>query len=539
MGGTNDVVGGRCSDPITSVATDRAIANLQVIYNEAKASGMKVIALTIPPAAGLTNYGIYHCHPSETQQNIDNLNAFVRSSPVDAVIDAYQLLGDPARPTFLNPTLSRRDGLHPNDAGAALLAQTISAQGFGGAAPSGAPVSVPEKPIITPKLSINIPTVNFSQAAQQGNILFLPFLADYITGLYKYLLAIVGILAGVMLTVGGVKYLISGGSQERVTSAKNTIGNALIGLIIAFGSYVILFTINPELVKFRALQIEQTRPILLNFIMDEGNGSLTSGEPTSSPDTTPPTELQALANRVAEQIGINACLFRKQIAMESSGWNVALGAGRQTGCCYGLGGVHFVYTAKLLNNLSTRRLVAEIHSRGESALPPLGSSDRTTISNWLTSDPEGNLIVAAIFKKNASSVGANPIASAAIYGMGPPAYRSYLQATGCRPQRFNETQLFESLNSGASIDTLVQQSCIPPTTWPLTGEHQKCPGSNKCCREGTDCQQPNMAPGGRGRLGVCVGGSRNGQPCFAVAGAEQYSRTYLFSVRSCARESQQ
>lgn len=392
-------------------------------------------------------------------------------------------------------------------------------------------------PLIIPKLQVNIPTINFSQAAQQGNILFLPFLADYISGLYKYLLAIVGVLAGIMLTIGGVKYLTSGGSPERVTSAKNTIGNALIGLVIAFGSYIILFTVNPELVRFKALKIEQTIPSLLNFTMDEGNGSLTSGEPTSSPDTTPPSELQALANRVAEQIGINACLFRKQISMESH-WNASNGAGRQTGCCYGLGAVHFFYTAELLNTPSTRSLVSRTHSRGESALPPLGATDKTTISNWLTSDPEGNLIVAAIFKKNASQIGANPVTAAAIYGMGGPAYRSYLSATGCSPRRFNEAQLFEALNAGTSIDALVQQSCIPPTTWPLTGAHQRCPGSNKCCREGTDCQQPNMAPGDRGRLGVCVGGSRNGQPCFAVAGAEQYSRTYLFSVRSCARESQ-
>lgn len=392
-------------------------------------------------------------------------------------------------------------------------------------------------PPLVPKLQVNIPTINFSEVAARGNLLSLPFLADYITGLYKYLLTIVGILAGIMLTIGGVKYLTSGGSPERVTSAKNTIFNALIGLIIAFGSYVILFTINPELVKFRALQIEQTRPILLNFTMDEGNGALTSGEPTSSPDTTPPTELQALANRVAERIGINACLFRKQISMESH-WNASSGAGRQTGCCYGLGQVHFVYTAELLNNPSTRSLIANTHSRGEAALPPLGATDRATISNWLTSDPEGNLIVAAIFKKNASQVGANPIAAAAIYGMGGPAYRTYLQATGCSPRRFNTTQLFDALNAGTSIDALIQQSCIPPPTWPLTGTNQRCPSSNKCCREGTDCEQPLMAPGGRGRLGVCVGGSRNGQPCFAIAGAVPYAKTLLFSARSCARESQ-
>ncbi len=391
---------------------------------------------------------------------------------------------------------------------------------------------------ITPRLQINIPGVSFSQPAQEGGFLNLPFLAEYISGLYKYLLAIVGVLAGIMLTIGGVQYLIAAGNKSAIDAALKRIKGALIGLVIALGSYVILFTINPELVRFKALRIETIRGFPLTFASaTEGNGTLTTGEPTYSPDTTPPGTLQAIADRVAERIGVNACLFKKQISMESH-WDASSGAGRTTGCCYGLGQVHFRYTADMLNNPITRALIARTHSRGEAALPPLGANDRTTISNWLTSDPEGNLIVAAIFKKKSSEIGANPIASTAIYGMGPPAYNSYLRATGCSPRRFNETQLFEQLNAGASIDTLIEQSCIPPSTWPLTGENQRCPTSNKCCREGTDCEQPNMASGGRGRIGVCVGGSRNGQPCAAVAGAQRYAKTFLFSAKRCAQENQ-
>lgn len=142
-------------------------------------------------------------------------------------------------------------------------------------------------PPLVPKLQVNIPTINFTEVAARGNLLSLPFLADYITGLYKYLLTIVGVLAGIMLTIGGVKYLTSSGSQERVTSAKNTITNALIGLIIAFGSYVILFTVNPELVRFKALSIERVNPVELVF-----NEMLTTTVDTRIPggETTPPQE---------------------------------------------------------------------------------------------------------------------------------------------------------------------------------------------------------------------------------------------------------
>lgn len=43
---------------------------------------------------------------------------------------------------------------------------------------------------------------------------------------------IVGIVAVIMIIVGGLRYITSGGSDTSVTSAKNTILYAVIGLII-------------------------------------------------------------------------------------------------------------------------------------------------------------------------------------------------------------------------------------------------------------------------------------------------------------------
>ena len=123
----------------------------------------------------------------------------------------------------------------------------------------------PARPPITPRLQINIPGVQFSPALEEDGRLTLPFIGEYIAGLYKYLIGIVGIVAGIMLTIGGVQYLTSGGSTERVGAAKDRIKNALIGLVIAFGSYVILFTINPELVRFSALKIKTVTSAALTF----------------------------------------------------------------------------------------------------------------------------------------------------------------------------------------------------------------------------------------------------------------------------------
>lgn len=51
------------------------------------------------------------------------------------------------------------------------------------------------------------------------------------------LLFIVGAVAVVMLIFGGIRYVVSGGDQNSVTAAKNTILYAIIGVIVAMLAY--------------------------------------------------------------------------------------------------------------------------------------------------------------------------------------------------------------------------------------------------------------------------------------------------------------
>lgn len=56
--------------------------------------------------------------------------------------------------------------------------------------------------------------------------------------------AVVGIVAVVMIIVGGLRYITSGGNDTSVTSAKNTILYAIIGLIIvALAQILVRFTL--------------------------------------------------------------------------------------------------------------------------------------------------------------------------------------------------------------------------------------------------------------------------------------------------------
>ncbi|MBR3353245.1 hypothetical protein IKG49_01490 [Candidatus Saccharibacteria bacterium] len=64
------------------------------------------------------------------------------------------------------------------------------------------------------------------------------------TGIFKQvtnvILYIVGIIAVIMLIIGGIRYVVSGGDSKKVTDAKNTILYAIIGLVIAFLAFAIV-----------------------------------------------------------------------------------------------------------------------------------------------------------------------------------------------------------------------------------------------------------------------------------------------------------
>ena len=53
-------------------------------------------------------------------------------------------------------------------------------------------------------------------------------------------LYIVGVIAVIMLIIGGIKYVVSGGDAKKVTDAKNTVLYAIIGLVIAFLAFAIV-----------------------------------------------------------------------------------------------------------------------------------------------------------------------------------------------------------------------------------------------------------------------------------------------------------
>ncbi len=54
------------------------------------------------------------------------------------------------------------------------------------------------------------------------------------------LLAVGGLIALLFLAIGGLQYMVSGGDEKALTSAKETITYAVLGLLIVLGSILII-----------------------------------------------------------------------------------------------------------------------------------------------------------------------------------------------------------------------------------------------------------------------------------------------------------
>ncbi len=84
-----------------------------------------------------------------------------------------------------------------------------------------------------------------------GTVEFLdhPYLVGYLEALFKYFVGITAILAAVAMMYAGYQWIFASGNQTKISSAKQTVGNAAVGLILALTAYIILNTLNPRIVQ--------------------------------------------------------------------------------------------------------------------------------------------------------------------------------------------------------------------------------------------------------------------------------------------------
>jgi len=134
------------------------------------------------------------------------------------------------------------------------------------------------------KLNFSIPGSDKFNAGKEIEITGAT-LGEYIAALYVFLVGVGGILATIMMMWGGLRYVASGGSPQRISGAKDQITAALSGLIILLASYLLLLTINPNLVKFEGLSgVRPVKQILQGLETKSGSAK---GAPPESDTIVP------------------------------------------------------------------------------------------------------------------------------------------------------------------------------------------------------------------------------------------------------------
>ncbi|MBI4093047.1 MAG: transglycosylase SLT domain-containing protein [Candidatus Kerfeldbacteria bacterium] len=151
-------------------------------------------------------------------------------------------------------------------------------------------------------------------------------LAKYLGAFYIYFIGVIGILAVVMMMWGGYHYIVSAGNPQKISQGKEIISNAVIGLVLALTSFVLLRTINPQLVSFAGVVPSYIQEILQSYEK--------TAEPLKPVECTRDilSELPATAGRIksggfdqklaveAQKYNLDVYQLLATVAVESSGF---------------------------------------------------------------------------------------------------------------------------------------------------------------------------------------------------------------------------
>ncbi len=90
-------------------------------------------------------------------------------------------------------------------------------------------------------------------------------IGEYIARIYQLSLGLASMLALGMIIWGGIEYTIAAGNVARQADARDRITQALLGLILLFGAYLILNTIDPGLTNLAAPKLDMLKPPALTI----------------------------------------------------------------------------------------------------------------------------------------------------------------------------------------------------------------------------------------------------------------------------------
>lgn len=152
-------------------------------------------------------------------------------------------------------------------------------------------------------------------------------LGEYVSTAYKWMLGVGTTIAIVFMMVAGLRWTLGGANAEQVGKAKKTIQNAVVGLILLMSTYLILFTVNPYLVR---LQVPAF-PMLKTVALADGSkscgyllgawGSQTYLIKNGAPDDSPYANSKAYT--VSTETGGTECGVIGEVTKDPDGKTVA------------------------------------------------------------------------------------------------------------------------------------------------------------------------------------------------------------------------
>lgn len=173
-----------------------------------------------------------------------------------------------------------------------------------------------------PTLTVRIPGFeNFSlppTTMDESGRAYFPWIGEYIRAIYNFGLIAISILAVLMIIVSGIRVIMSGFGGEKKEAYKR-ISQAVIGLCLAWGSYTILYIINPELLNLRSLGVKLIKPIPLEYVKPADYSAITGQA------VLPKGEIANKAITAAKKIDLDPCYMITILSKESGGRPDAIG----------------------------------------------------------------------------------------------------------------------------------------------------------------------------------------------------------------------
>jgi hypothetical protein len=332
--------------------------------------------------------------------------------------------------------------------------------------------NVKSAPPVIPQLNVPIPGLTFGSDSGA-------FFAQYVSGVYRYMISVVAVAATVMFTFGAFLYLL-GSAITSIKKGKQYMIDAVVGMLLVLGAVFILRTINPGTVTMQSILVTPVSPLDIGgYSAEVPLGTAPVPYEAGKAPTFSKAEIVQAIVKAAKEAGVDPCTMVAVCDHETGLRSIWSGKGpMETATSYGPCQV-------AVGNIKDRAPIVKLLRQDYPDFPaPQANpnvytpSERTARGNWLLNNLNGSARVAAyIFKANSNIFGGNEITALGGYGAGAKSIQLTMARTGCSPVPGLKVK-----DANSDSDPL-GHSCVPHiAAIPTLGDPpQGCPGDKDPC----------------------------------------------------------